>query len=63
MQNETQQNPALLGGNTLRRNQATMIEAVEYWLNTVVLRQPVKVRGIKELSDVLEASVIEREDD
>lgn len=38
------------GRNELRLNTETVMDAVEYWLNKVVLKDSVKVTSIEELS-------------
>ena len=42
-------NDALSGSNIIKINQDTMQQAIEYWLNNVVLRKPVTVSSVKEV--------------
>lgn len=61
MQDEKQSVVLLPGRNVLRLNHSTMEQAVEYWLNNVVLRQPVTVVSVKERNtdNVFEVEVTE----
>ena len=61
MQDEKQSVILLPGHNILRLNYSTMEQAVEYWLNNVVLRQPVTVVSVKERNtdNVFEVEVTE----
>ena len=51
----------LLGSNIIRINQNTMQQAIEYWLNNVVLRKPVSVSNVEERPNdhVFEISIVE----
>ncbi len=40
--------PTFKGHNELKLCKADMIQAVQHWLNTVVLREPVSVVDVKE---------------
>lgn len=52
---------AFTGANVIRINHKTMQQAVEYWLNNVVLRQSVSVSSVKERTNenVFEISLVE----
>lgn len=61
MQDGKQTEVLLPGNNVLRLNHSTMEQAVEYWLNNVVLRQPVTVVSVRDRSaeNVFEVEVTE----
>ena len=54
-------NDTFSGSNVIRINQATMQQAIEYWLNNVILRKPIAVTNVKEYPNelVFEISVTE----
>ena len=52
---------AFTGANVIRINRKTMQQAIEYWLNNVVLRKPVSVSNVEERPNdhVFEISIVE----